>query len=426
MQKLMKTLPLIGILLAVSESQAAASAFMVRENSSESIATAYAGNASRSDDAATVFNNPAGMSWLAPGTQLEGGAAIVLPDMHFQGNATIGAAALPGTNDRDIGQVALIPHFYGVYDLNDRTTLGLALTVPFGSTVDYGTAWPGRYVNVKTAAISLDFNPNIAYKLTDWLSVGGGFSYQYLRLELASDVAQSLIFGPTVSDSEFVLNAANWALGYNLGFVAEPMDGTRLGLTYRSGVSHHLHGSLRFSANTSPLLGLTTQPAKSDIDLPGSVTASITQQISPNLSLSSDVQFTQWHVFKQVSVDSPPNPNFTFQENYRDSWMASVGGEYQLNDTWNLRAGAGFDESPVIDAFRDTGVPDGDRYMIGFGPGIKLSDTTSLDAAYTHYFGGLASMNTSVNAVDPISGVVLHGRYNNSLNYLSMTYRATL
>jgi long-chain fatty acid transport protein len=410
MEKLTKTLSMVGVLLAASQSQAAASAFMVRENSSESIATAYAGNASRADDAATVFNNPAGMSFLTPGTQIEGGAAVVLPDMHFQGNATIGAATLPGTNDRDIGQVALIPHFYGVYDLNDRTTLGLALTVPFGSTVDYGHAWPGRYVNVKTAAISLDFNPNIAYKLTDWLSVGGGFSYQWLRLELASDVAQSLIFGPSVADSEFVLNAANWAFGYNFGFIAEPMPGTRLGL----------------SANESPLLGLSTAPAKSDIDLPGSITASITQQITPNLSLSSDVQFTQWNVFKQVSVDAPPNPNFIFPEKYRDSWMASVGGEYQLNDTWNLRAGAGFDESPVIDAFRDTGVPDGDRYMIGFGPGIKLSNSSNLDLAYTHYFGGLASMNTSVNAIDPISGVVLHGRYNNSLNYISMTYRVTL
>ena len=243
---------------------------------------------------------------------------------------------------------------------------------------------------------------------------------------MISDVAQSLIFGPTVPDSEFKLNAANWAWGYNLGVLAEPMEGMRLGLTYRSEVSHHLHGSLRFSANTSPFLGLTTAPANSDIDLPASISASITQQISPNLSLSSDVQFTQWHVFKQLAVVAPPNPTFTFLESYRDTWMASVGGEYQLDDAWKLRAGVGYDESPVVDAFRDTGVPDGDRYMVAFGPGIKLSGTESLDAAFTHYFGDLATMDTSVNAVDPISGVVLHGRYNNSLNYVSVTYRVTL
>jgi long-chain fatty acid transport protein len=426
MDKFTKTSSLIALLLAMHESQALASAFMVRENSSESIATAYAGNASRADDVATVFNNPAGMSWLAPGTNLEAGGAIVLPDMHFKGDATSGTTVLPGVNDRDIGQVALIPHLYGAFNLNDRISLGLALTTPFGSTVDYGHTWPGRYVNVKTAALALDVNPNISYKLADWISIGGGFSYQYLRLELISDVAQSLIFGPTVPDSEFKLNAANWAWGYNLGVLAEPVEGMRLGLTYRSGVSHHIHGSLRFSANTSPFLGLATAPASSDIDLPASITASITQQISPNFSLSSDVQFTQWHVFKQLAVVAPPNPTFTFQESYRDTWMVSVGGEYQLDDTWKLRAGLGYDESPVVDAFRDTGVPDGDRYMVAFGPGIKLSDTASLDAAFTHYFGALASMDTSVNSVDPISGVVLHGRYNNSLNYISVTYRITL
>src|ERR1700744_3189557 len=99
MDKLKKTSSLIALLLAMHESQALASAFMVRENSSESIATAYAGNASRADDVATVFNNPAGMSWLAPGVNLEAGGAVVLPDLHFKGNATSGTTVLPGVND---------------------------------------------------------------------------------------------------------------------------------------------------------------------------------------------------------------------------------------------------------------------------------------------------------------------------------------
>jgi long-chain fatty acid transport protein len=425
MRHITKILSLAGISCFVASGQAAASGFMVRENSAESVATVFAGNASRADDVSTVFNNPAGMSLLA-GTQVEGGGALVLPDIHFKGNSTILGNPIPGNNNREDGQITLIPHFYGVFDLDDRTKLGLAVTVPFGNTVDYGNAWSGRYVNIKTAAVALDFNPNISYRLTDTLSIAAGISAQYLKLTLSSGIAQFLILGPTAPDGEFVLSGANWNVGYNFGLLAEPMEGTRLGLTYRSEVTHNLNGTLRFSPQTSPLLGLKNAAARAPLNLPASTTASITQQVGSDLSLSSDLQFTQWHVFKQVAVSAPPNPNFNFQEKYRDSWMFSVGGVYRLNDVWNLRGGLGYDESPVVDAYRDTGVPDKDRYMIGFGPGIRLSDTTSLDAGYAYYFGSSATMNKSVNAVDPITGVVLHGNYNNALNYLTLTFRATL
>ena len=76
-----------------SASNAAASGFAVRENSAESLATVFAGNASRAEDASTVFNNPAGMSLLR-GTQIEVGSAVVLPDMHFNGNATVQSGAI--------------------------------------------------------------------------------------------------------------------------------------------------------------------------------------------------------------------------------------------------------------------------------------------------------------------------------------------
>jgi long-chain fatty acid transport protein len=425
MRRVVKVLSLVGALCVLAGGGASASGFMVRENSAESVATVFAGNASRADDVSTVFNNPAGMS-LLPGTQVEGGATLVVPDIHFTGNATLQGNPVPGNNSQEDGQTAAIPHFYGVFDLDDRTKVGLAITVPFGNTIDYGNAWSGRYVNIKTAALALDINPNISYRITDRISIGGGVSLQHLNLTLSSGIAQFAILGPTAPDGKYQVNGSNWNVGYNLGLLAEPVDGTKLGLTYRSEVTHDLKGTLRFSSQTSPLLGLTTAASKAPLNLPASITGSITQQVDSDFSLSSDIQFTQWHVFREVTVVAPPNPNFTFDERYRDSWMATVGGVYQLSDTWKLRGGVGYDESPVVDAYRDTGVPDDDRIMLGFGPGVQLSDTTFLDVGYAYYFGGAATMNRSINAVDPITGVTLHGQYNNSLNYLTVSFRAIL
>ena len=79
-----------------------------------------------------------------------------------------------------------------------------------------------------------------------------------------------------------------------------------------------------------------------------------------------------------------------------------MGGNYRLNDVWSLRGGIGYDKSPVTDAYRDTGVPDDNRYMIGVGPRIQLNDTMKLDLGYAHYWGAAAAVNKSVNSVDPL------------------------
>jgi long-chain fatty acid transport protein len=229
-----------------------------------------------------------------------------------------------------------------------------------------------------------------------------------------------------------LLKVDNWDWGYNFGVLAEPWDGTKIGLTYRSGIDHEMTGTLTFDPTTSPLLGVDSD-ARTDISTPASITGGITQQITEKFSLSADVQFTQWHTFDQVLVQSD-NPDVVFHEEYRDTWMFSIGGVYRLNETWTLRGGFGFDESPVVDGFRDTGVPDKDRYMLGVGFGYNFTPSVALDVGYSHYFAaGHATMNESVNRVEPITRdlagfpvLILNGRYDNAMDYVSISLRTRL
>jgi long-chain fatty acid transport protein len=427
MKRIPTWLIMAGIGVTAASGESAASGFMVRENSAASVATAFAGNASRADEPATVFNNPAGMSWLT-GAQTQIGGTGVFPSVNFEGNATVFGSPIPADNSRNNGQFALIPHAYGVFDLGERWKAGFALTVPFGNTIDYSEDWSGRYVNIKTAALSADINPNVSFKVTDRFAIAGGVSLQYLKLDLSSKIPQFLIFGdPSAPDGGFLLKVDSWGWGWNVGALFEPADGTRIGVTYRSGIDHGMDGTLTFDPTTSPLLGLVDGPANSDISVPASITGGITQFLSENFSVSLDAQFTQWHTFKQVLVESS-NPDFLFHEEYRDSWMVSIGAAYRLNQDWTLRAGFGFDESPVIDAYRDTGVPDKDRYMLGVGFGYQITPSVGLDVGYAHYFAsGHATMNESVNRIEPITGLIfLNGRYDNHIDYLSISLRTAL
>lgn len=432
MKRVPTWLIMAGFGVSAGASESAASGFMVRENSAASVATVFAGNASRAEEVATVFTNPAGMSFLA-GTQTQIGATGVFPNINFEGVATIidplgnPVGTLPADNTRNNGQFALVPHAYAVLDLHERLKAGLAITVPFGNTIDYSEDWSGRYVNIKTAATSLDINPNLSYRLTDRVAIAGGISLQYLQLDLSSKIPQFLIptLPPNSPDGGFLLSVDNWGFGYNFGVLAEPWDGTRIGVSFRSGIDHGMSGSLTFDPTT--LLPLVDGAAATDISVPASITGGITQQLSANFSLSADVQFTAWHTFKEVAVSSS-NPPFVFHEGYRDTWMFSIGGVYRINPAWTLRAGFGFDQSPVVDAYRDTGVPDKDRYMLGVGFGYQITPMVSLDVGYAHYFAaGRATMNESVNRIEPITGaVILNGQYDNAMDYLSISLRTAL
>ena len=262
--------------------------------------------------------------------------------------------------------------------------------------------------------LSVDINPNVAFQVNDWLSIGGGVSAQYFKLEFSSAIAQFLILAPSVPDATFLFRGDDWAYGFNFGVLAEPMEGTRIGLTYRSKIDHNLKGPLDFTG-ASPLLGLINGPASAALNLPATIGFSVTRDLDSSWSVSSDVQLNQWSTFKQVVIISANAP-LANTENYKDSWMISLGAAYRANDRMTWRAGIGWDQTPVTAQFRAVGLPDTDRYIIGFGLGYRLDDSNSIDGAYAHYFTSeQAHITGSANATDPVTHAVV--QYPNTGTY---------
>jgi long-chain fatty acid transport protein len=399
-----------------------AAGFLVRENSAASVAMSSAGNGSRADAADTAFANPAGMPRLR-GDEWEAGGAAILPSVRFSGGARLGGAPISGNNGGDSGLTAIVPNMYGTMHLGGDFTAGLAITVPFGNANEYDGTWYGRYLGTKTAARSVDINPSLAYRINEVFSVGAGVSAQYLKLDVSSGIDQSAIFRSNVPDAFYRFHAHDWAFGFNAGALAQLENGTRVGLTYRSAVNHNIKGSLDFQG-ASPLLGLVNGPASAKAHLPATTGLSITDEIDPDLTLSADVQFSQWSAFKNVVIESQNQP-FANNEGYRDSWMIAVGGSYRLNDRWMLKGGIAWDQTPVTSRFRAVTLPDADRNLIGVGTSFQLTDATIVEGAYGHSFAFYhPNMNSSVNNTDPIThAVILNGEYNVAVDILALSVR---
>jgi long-chain fatty acid transport protein len=412
-------------LLGCAVNQAFASGFMVREKSAESLGMVFAGDASRADEAATVFNNPAGMIRLAP--EVEGTLAGVLPHVHFSGSATA-AGVIPITGDQggQPGQSTAIPALFGVFGISPDIKVGLAVTVPFGLEINYGPNWVGRYQGIKLRALSADINPAVAWRVNDKVSIGAGISAQWFKVEESAAIPQFLILQAPVPDASFLFNGSNWNIGYNFGLLLSPNETTRLGFTYRSAIDHIAKGSLDFTG-ASPFLPVQSGAAKaSGLNMPGDFAASFTHDFTPQFSASAELQYDFWGAFKQVTVTSANTPLVQI-EHYRNSWMFTMGGIYRLTPVLQLRGGLGWDQSPVTDRYRTVGVPDADRYMIGIGAGYAFTPGTVLDFGFSHYFGKDPTVTGSVNSVDPFTqAIVLTGKYHNTLDFLALSLRFAL
>jgi long-chain fatty acid transport protein len=188
-------------------------------------------------------------------------------------------------------------------------------------------------------------------------------------------------------------------------------------------VDHEIDGRLDFTG-VSPLLGMTSGPASAKANLPSTTTLSLTTDLDPDLTLSADVQYTHWSVFRDVTIQSA-NPPIANPQHYRDAWMIAVGASYRLDERWSLKAGIAYDETPVTSRYRAVTLPDTDRYLLGLGAELRLTDAMTVTGAYGHSFAFLhPNMNSSLNNTDPIThAVVLNGKYDINVDILALSFR---
>jgi long-chain fatty acid transport protein len=243
----------------------------------------------------------------------------------------------------------------------------------------------------------LDIAPSVAWKVNDWISIGAGLDEQYAHVKLDTALPNPLVpGGPTPgTDGRLTLRAHNWATGFNVGVLLKPAPGTKLGVSYRSGITHNFNGSVEFLGLAGPLAARNgTVGGSAPLDLPSIVTAGISQRITPRLTLMGEVDWYKWSNFKQIDITlADGSGSLNTPENYRDTWSVAAGGEYMLTDTVKLRMGLKWDETPTVNGFRDTRVPDGDRIWLAGGLGWKFSDHMSFDASYAHIFVKDSSVN---------------------------------
>lgn len=411
----------------VASSPAFASAFQLKEDSTVGLGSAFAGSGSAADTPSTVFDNPAGIVQL-PGLQIQLGSTLIGASANFSGSArNVFGQPILGTSSADAGNVGLVPHLFATYRINPQLGVGLAITSPFGLATTYPNGFVGRYQADKTDLRTININPAIAYQPLPWLSIGAGVSAMYARSVFSSyidsSVAVASVLGRPLAlpDGYFRLKGDDWSFGYNFGILIKPTPTTNIGITYRSRVQQDFSGPADYIVpvplTLSSRFANTTGTAK--LVLPDTAGISLTQRVTPQLTLAGDLNWTNWSQFKQLNVFSTSGRLVSSTpERYKNTFFVSVGGAYQFTDKLTLRAGTAYDKTPISDAYRTARVPDQDRFWLAGGLSYKVLPNTSVDFGYAHVF----VRDAAIRETSP-TGDVLTGTYSNSIDIVSLGTR---
>jgi long-chain fatty acid transport protein len=189
-----------GILLAFwSASSAQAGGLYLYELGNPDVGAAGAGWAARAQDAATVFTNPAGMTRLEKSELLVGVQPVYL-DVEFSPDDNTTTSG----SDGDASTWLPAGGLYYVHNLMPKLKFGVSAVGYFGLGLEYENDWVGRYYVQEIKLQALGVQPALAYRVTDWLSLGAGVVALYGVLD--EKVAVNNI-GPNQPDGKLKIEA---------------------------------------------------------------------------------------------------------------------------------------------------------------------------------------------------------------------------
>ncbi len=369
--------------LTLSTAFAYAGGFRVSLQGIRQLAQAH--TSAHADDASVAFFNPAGISFIPAKLSIAGGAIGVKNKITYQNPAT-------GSSYETNSPIGTPFYFAAAYKINPTVSVGLSVTTPFGSTIEWPSDWAGRDIVQRLSLKAIYFQPVISFRLSDEVSVGGSYIYSKGVVDWtrgASNLGGSL----NIKDEKAS------GSGFGLGFYFRPSEKLDVSIAYRGPVSMKAdEGVATFSVPASlfPVLGLSssgTDSFKATLPLASEYTLGFTYKFMPTWSVSADFNYTGWEKYDRLTLkfanapigNQPDRTVSVSPKNYHNTKTYRVGTQYSLSDKLVGRLGYYYDETPYDDDSFAAETPSFNTHVVTGGVGYAVSKSFGVDLA-----GGLS------------------------------------
>lgn len=419
MQRQLLSSAIIGASLLFA-GQAFAAGYYVDEQSALRLGDAFSGGSASASDASAAYYGPASLI-LVP-DQLVVNVAALPVTTKFTGDAysldSTGSGIQPiNGGSAKTSTVDVLPTLYFSKRLDEDLVLGAYINAPYATGSEFGKTSKVRYQAADSEITGIDLGVSFAARVHEKVALGGGLIMQYMKAKtgvavntfpacLAGENAQQLPtgacqtlllaanIGTTSDDGYFEMEGHNTAMGFQLGALVEFTDHSRLGVNYRSKISHSLTGNAtaEFPTNAftdlAGLTGTTKADGRADITTPETASISYFHEIG-QLALQADVSWTNWSRFDELKVNSSnpiikdltKNPQ---QYDWEETYRLAVGANYKLNEQLTVRGGFAFDKSPIADDKAKADFAFDDYKALSLGMSYGFTNSLFLDAGVQH------------------------------------------
>jgi long-chain fatty acid transport protein len=374
-----KLLSLLGGAL-LTASMAQASGFQINLQGQKQIGMGHVGTGLALDQAC-IFFNPGALSHLRQNGFMLGVSPLLSKTAYQEpipGNAT-------ARTDNPLGTPFQAYGSFGAPDSPLR--FGMGVYTPFGSSVNWGNNWQGRFGLNALTLQAIFIQPTISYRITDKIGFGAGFVYSTGSVNLQRTIPLQGSDG----EGHAELDGKASGMGFNAGLYVQATDKWSLGLTYRSKVEMEVkEGEADFSTPSAPPIASRFPDTKFDalLPLPANITFGLGFKASDKLTLAADIQRVQWSAYKYLRFDYETQVNgadFTESpRNYQDSYAYRLGGQYQATGSLALRAGIYFDQTPVKDGYLTPETPDSNALGTSVGLSYQVTEQLGIDASFLY------------------------------------------
>lgn len=373
------TLALLGV-FALAE-PARAGGMYVSEFGTPSLGTAGAGAAAGIDGASTAIHNPAAMTRLDE-HQIAVGSALAFSFVEFDPDSGTPVAGSDGGNQG--GFIPIISGQY-VHKLSDRWRLGLAFLSISGAVLDPDDDWVGRNEVTNTSLLTISAIPTIAYRVSDWLSIGAGpiLTYGRLTYELRAPLP-----GPGGLEAPIKLDEIDdFAPGALVAALVELSPQLRFGLIYNSEVKLDLTGDIELPLGLTPNINL-------ELPLAQALRLGIHWDVTDRIALLGSAAWEDWSTAKALPI-SVAGRSAAIPLEFKDTWRVGLGLHYRLTDKWLLQTGFTYDSSALKNSDRTVAFPIDRQTRLGVGALYDWSESTRIGMSFEWLNLGKAEVNTA-------------------------------
>lgn len=327
-------------------------------------------------DASAIFYNPGALSNISS-FQVYGSAQFIMPKVQYAENQPGGSTV------RSVDQTFTPFNFYvgGPLKKGGRLGVGLGVYTPFGSGLKWDDNWTGRNIIQEIELRSFFIQPTVSYRVSDMVSIGGGFVYALGNVTLRRGIPVQDTAG--VEGNAKLKGNAN-GLGFNFGIHLRANDKLSFGLTYRSRVNMKVKdGDATFSVPNSLRTRFPSTTFSAELPLPEVLSLGVAYKPLDKLTLQLDFNLTGWKAYKELSFDYTDTviADTKAARNYHNRLATRIGAHYQATNALALMIGGAYDPSPVTDNYVSPDLPDANRVVLTGGFTVKPTRHLTIMAA---------------------------------------------